>query len=145
MKRRLLMALAVAVSIAMLAFVAACGDDDDDDGGAATKVDVELTEWKVVPNPTSASAGKIEFVAKNTGKEEHELVVVKTDLAADKLPVAGGKVDETKAGDDIGEIEEFDPGKTEKAAFDLKAGKYVLFCNISGHYEKGMHAPFEVK
>ena len=149
MNRKLLMTLAVAVSIAMFAFVAACGDGDDDgnggDGGAVTKVDVELNEWKVIPSVSSVNAGKVEFVAKNTGKAEHEIVIIKTGLAADKLPVSGGRVDEAKAGEEIGEIEEFDPGKTEKGTFDLKAGKYALICNVAGHYEQGMYVPFEVK
>jgi hypothetical protein len=29
--------------------------------------------------------------------------------------------------------------------FDLSAGKYVLFCNMPGHYQSGMSTNFEVE
>ena len=52
------------------------------------------------------------------------------------------------------EIEEFDPGKTGTATFDLAAGRYVLVCNIvqdepdgtkESHYLMGMSTEFTVK
>ncbi len=62
------------------------------------------------------------FVANNTGPSEHELVVLKTDLAPDALPVEGGQVDEGASGIElIGEIEEFEAEAQESATFDLTA------------------------
>lgn len=108
-------------------------------------VNVELNEWSVTPDVSSVTAGDIDFVATNTGAIDHELVVLKTDLAADALPVADGKVDEHGAGvEEIGEIEEFAAGATESATFTLTPGSYVLICNIAGHYEAGMYTAFTV-
>lgn len=56
--------------------------------GAAT-VGVQLKEFKVVPSVRSVRAGKVVFTARNTGKLPHNLVVLRTNLAPGKLPVAG--------------------------------------------------------
>ncbi len=119
-------------------------------------VAVALQEWAVQPAQPSVSAGKVTFNVKNAGPDDpHELVVIKTDLAPDQLPTdADGKVDEEGAGIEfIGEIEEFDPGQSKSATFDLTPGKYVFICNIvetgtdgdkEVHYRLGMRAPFTV-
>jgi hypothetical protein len=154
------MVLILAAGMLALAFTMACGDDDDDedggdgDGGAATTVNVTLKEFEITPDRASAPAGDVRFVAKNDGPEDpHELVVVKTDLAPADLPEKeGGGIDEDEL-EVIGEIEEFDVGKTEEATFDLEPGKYVLLCNIveeedgqtESHYVNGMYQAFTVQ
>ncbi len=92
---------------------------------------------------TSAAAGKLTFKASNIGAIEHEFIVIKTDTAADKLPLVGTKVDEDKAGTVIGEIE-VDAGKSASDTRELTAGKYVFICNIEGHYAAGQYAAFTV-
>ncbi len=143
---------------------AACGDGEKEEvtlptatspaatAGAGTQVEVLLDEWSVLPNPSTVSAGEATFTAVNQGEEEHEMVIVKTDLAPDALPAVAGKVDEEAAGVLIGEIEKFAAGGEEQATFQLTPGSYVLFCNIveqkdgeqESHYEKGMHVAFTV-
>jgi len=44
---------------------------------------------------------------------------------------AGSRVDEDKAGDK-GEVSELDPGKSGSLTVDLKAGRYLLICNVLG-------------
>jgi uncharacterized cupredoxin-like copper-binding protein len=112
-----------------------------------TTVDVTLQEWAVVPASTTLTAGKITFNVKNVGpKEEHEMVVIKTDLGPLDLPKgADGKVDESGAGlTTIGEVEEVSVGGTGSVTLDLAPGKYLFICNIVdaddgvSHYGKGM-------
>jgi hypothetical protein len=106
---------------------------------------VELKEFSVTANPTSAPAGEVQFVASNTGAIDHELVIIKTDLAPDALPVVDNKANEDSPGVQVvDEIEEFDPGMQETKSVNLAAGKYVLICNIVGHYEAGMRTAFTV-
>lgn len=113
--------------------------------GSGGTVDVQLKEMEITANPSSITAGSVTFSAKNAGAIDHELVVLKTDLAPDALPVEGGKVEETGPGvQGIGEIEEFAAGKTESATFELEHGKYVLVCNVAGHYQAGMRTEFTV-
>jgi uncharacterized cupredoxin-like copper-binding protein len=53
------------------------------------------------------------------------------------------RVDEDKAGDK-GEVSELDPGKTGSLTISLKPAKYLLICNVPGHYAAGMWTEFEV-
>jgi uncharacterized cupredoxin-like copper-binding protein len=116
---------------------------------------VTLQEFAILPAQTSVPAGTVTFEATNTGPaEEHEMVVLKTDLAPNALPTqADGSADEEGAGvQSIGEIAEFPAGQTESGTFDLQPGHYVLICNIVdtnngqtvSHYHQGMWVEFTV-
>ncbi len=56
------------------------------------------------------------------------------------------QVDESQSGMAIGSIakSELGPGKSASGIFDLAPGKYVLICNLWGHYKDGMYTAFEV-
>jgi uncharacterized cupredoxin-like copper-binding protein len=122
--------------------------------GGGTTVTVELYEWKIVPSVTSAPAGEVTFVGDNKGMDKHELVLLKTDLAPDKLPLdAMGDVVEAGMGvAAVAEVEDIAPGKTGEFTADLKVGNYVLICNlaepegtmIEHHYALGMRSAFKV-
>ena len=179
MRKYLFMIGALVLTAAFAFGAVACGDDDDEDGGnggtpvatepeatepagttpdaspSANTIDVNLIEYTVDPDPDTATAGSVTFNARNTGAEEHELVVIRTDLDSAGLPTAeDGSVDEAGEGIDvIGEIEEFAPGDEQTASFELEAGAYVLICNVVEeheggelrvHYEEGMHVAFTV-
>lgn len=162
---------AAAAVLAVTALAAAgCGSDDGSDStstpaastpaptdttAAATGTDANATptgtggglkvtssEFAFDPTTLDAAAGKVEITLDNAGKIPHELVLLKTDTAADKLPVSGGRVSEK---DSVGEISETDGGKTAAHEFDLKPGTYVFVCNIPGHYQDGMRGTLTVK
>lgn len=57
---------------------------------------------------------------------------------------SGMKIDEGAAGH-RGEVSELDPGKGGSLTLSMKPGRYLLVCNISGHYKAGMWAEFTVK
>ena len=138
------------VAFVLALFAAACGGGDDGDqgtptGSGATTVNVELKDFAITPEVSSATPGEVTFSATNAGPSEHELVVIKTDMAPDQLPVEGGAAEESGTDlEAIGEIGEFASGGTETATFDLAAGNYVLICNVPGHYQSGMAVGFEV-
>ena len=58
----------------------------------------------------------------------------------------GGEVNESKSGMVNGKISksELGAGESASATFNLAPGKYVLFCNLRGHYKNGMYTAFEV-
>lgn len=151
-KRLTRIAFVVMVLGAMTALIACGGGDEEkDDGGsdggssaAAGSVKVELSEWAVKPSATTAKAGEVKFEVTNKGAAPHELAVIKTDLAQDKLPVANGAVDEKQAAP-VGRTTNIAAGKSEEKSFNLTAGKYVLLCNIPAHYGQGMHVAFTVE
>ena len=136
------------IAASLLVALAACGEAEDTPTPTPvqTDVSVRLSEWAVEPSLSSAMAGEVEFAATNEGTLEHELIVMRTELAPDALVVDSGLVDEDASGTVIGEIEpeELQPGQTSSSAWTLESGNYVLFCNIPGHYTNGMHSAFTV-
>jgi uncharacterized cupredoxin-like copper-binding protein len=80
----------------------------------------------------------------NDGTVEHSFYVFKTETDQAALALSGTRVDETKAGTNVGEIESIPKGAIKTLAVTLEAGKYVLICNIAGHYQQGMHVAFDV-
>jgi uncharacterized cupredoxin-like copper-binding protein len=120
-------------------------------GSAATptpaggSVSATLKEWGFDLSSSTASAGTIKFDIKNEGEKTHEFVVIKTDTAADGLPVTtDDEVDET-AFTPVDEVEDVTAGSTATLTVDLAAGHYVILCNLTGHYAKGMAADFTVQ
>src|SRR3954470_25014249 len=75
--------------------------------GGSTKV--TLDEYSTKASPKSVSAGKVTFSVKNTGSDEHQLVIVRTSTSASKLKVGGGRAS-TKG--EVAEIEDIASGKT---------------------------------
>lgn len=140
------------VALALLAGVLGVACDGDDDEPSAngtstpdeTTVAVTLDEWSVEADPDTVPSGEVRFEAENAGTQAHELVIIRSDLAADALPVVDGVVPEDEV-EVIGEIEEFPAGETDTGTFTLDAGSYILICNIETHYEQGMHTAFTVQ
>src|SRR6188472_2785200 len=53
----------------------------------ATSVSAKLSEFKIELGATTAPAGPVTFAVTNGGTTLHEFVVLRTDLAPDKLPL----------------------------------------------------------
>jgi uncharacterized cupredoxin-like copper-binding protein len=116
-------------------------------GGGGTSVTAKLTEFKIELGAATAPGGPVTFELTNSGTVVHEFVVFKTDLAADKLPLAadGATVDEEGAGASltlVDEVEDIAVGATASLAVDLPAGHYVAICNVPAHYTSGMRTEF---
>ncbi len=119
---------------------------------APATVDVTLKEWSLTPSPARVPAGKVVFRATNAGGIEHELVVLRANVAPSRLPVKGGRVVvSTRSGSSRalgikvqGEIEDIAPGTTRLLVLTLRPGRYVLICNLLGHYKAGQFAGIRV-
>ena len=129
-----------------------------------TVVHVSITDHTAVNQPMSftvdrndAPAGDVTFVVKNDGQIDHELVVLQTDTAFDKIPVnaagdppAAASANPNKILEDNVAGETGDPNlkKGESRTFTItgmKLGNYVLVCNLALHYQMGLRLPFTVK
>jgi hypothetical protein len=122
---------------------------------ADTTVEVELLDRDILLAPPEVEAGTVTFEISNNGSELHELVVVRADDPAE-LPLADdGRVAIGKLpkGAFVGEVEPWSPDLACTGTFELKAGRYALFCNIleteadgtrDNHYANGMRAAFRV-
>ena len=132
----------------------ACSDDND--GGATNvarslEVNLDLFEYQIVPDLDAVAAGSVAFNASNVGDAAHELVIIRTDLAPDALPVGeDGAVDESGEGVAvIGRIGEFAAQSDASITVDLETGSYVLICNIVegdalSYYQEGMYRAFTI-
>ncbi len=103
-------------------------------------------EFTIDLDSTSAASGKVTFEVKNNGTVVHEFVVVKTDLAPDQLPKAddGTVEEETDGATVVDEVEDLQPGATGSLTVDLAPGKYIVLCNVPGHFAGGMQAKVTV-
>jgi len=129
----------VIVCMALVALTA-CG------GGSSPSANVNLTSFKIEITPTSIAAGSITFHVTNSATDvAHDLVVVKTDLAAGSLPIdANGAVDMTKL-TSLGKVSSLAVGASQDLVIsNMTAGHYVFFCSIAGHYQTGMYADFTI-
>ena len=109
---------------------------------SSNAVSVKLDEFNVNPAVQGARAGKVTFALKNTGKAEHEFVVLRTLKAAGSLAPGGGEAGE--AGN-VGEVGSVKPGQQKKLTLTLAKGHYSLICNLPGHYAGGQFADFYVR
>lgn len=88
----------------------------------------------------TVKAGAVTFAVTNTSKTMiHEMVLAPVKDESKPLPYdqASLKVDEDAAGH-LGEVAELEPGKKGALTIDVKPGKYILYCNMPGHYVLGM-------
>jgi uncharacterized cupredoxin-like copper-binding protein len=146
MVRKLASTVALAALVVVPGILAGCGQSGTG-GPVETIVTAELGEYYIKLSRASVPAGKVTFAVSNIGKMEHELIIIQTDLAADKLPMGRDgdptRVDEDKVGT-AGEVADVAAGKTSSGTFDLKAGKYLLICNKPGHFPAGQWIAFQV-
>jgi len=159
-----LFGLAALLAIAAI-FAAGCGGDDDTttteaenetaaaaeggSGSSGSALAIEMGDFFFAPSDVTTQAGSTTIEAPNKGSVEHELVLFKTDIDPADLPTeANGEVDEEKldeVAEEAGEIADVEAGQTGAEEFDLKPGKYVMFCNLPGHYAQGMYGTVTVE
>ena len=102
------------------------------DGG----VGVTLGEMFIKTDTTTAKAGTVTFNVANTGAAMHQFAIGSDPLTMDGAePAAASAL--VKGG-------MLHTGDSETVTADLKPGKYVLYCLLSGHYAAGQKLPFTV-
>ena len=98
-------------------------------------------EFSMVATPAEAPAGKVTFDVSNQGTILHEMVVVPGAGAA-ALKLANGEATEDGS---PGEVPDVEPGASGTVTITLPAGKYVVLCNLPGHFAGGMYTTLTVK
>ena len=134
----------LAIALCALVLVASSCSQTAETVPPDVQLTVTLKDYSVVLSSPTVKAGTVKIGVQNSGAMAHEFDLIKTDLAADKLPVDGssGKAKEdglTKQVLNIG------VGKVAVLTADLAAGHYVIICNVSGHYQLGMRADLTVQ
>lgn len=103
-------------------------------------MDVTLKDFSISTSTPIVDAGRVALNVYNKGPATHELMVVRTNLPDDQLPIAadGLSVDEERLAA-VGEISEVNVWTGQTLDLRLTPGRYVFFCNLEGHYLGGMY------
>ncbi len=126
MRKRWLIAGAIAATVALAACGGGGGGDGGanggEDGGSAQTLSVKASEFKFEPNALQAPAGTdVTISLTDVGTIEHDLTI---DEAGLKIAVK--------------------PGETKTGTFNLEAGTYTFYCSVPGHREAGMEGSLTV-
>jgi len=105
-------------------------------------VAVHMQDYRVILSAATVKAGTVRFGIKNEGNMEHSFELIKTDLAFDQLPTADAKAKEDGL---VKQVKSLPVGRVSTVTVDLAAGKYVIICNVAGHYQLGMRAALTVQ
>ena len=111
-----------------------------------TRIRVTERDFRISA-PRQVSSGNLLVSVANKGPDDHELIVVRAENAA-HLPLRsdGLTVDEAKLRP-VTEpgLEPGGPDSLRELRLELPRGRYVLFCNMSGHFMAGMHTTLVVR
>ena len=105
-------------------------------------VAVHMQDYRVILGVATVKPGTVRFGIKNEGGMEHSFELIKTDVPFDQLPTADAKAKEDGL---IKQVKSLGVGKVQMVSADLAAGKYVIICNVAGHYQLGMRAALTVQ
>lgn len=113
---------------------------------AQTRMTLTLYEWAIISELPEVPAGEITFDVVNTGEDVHEVVFIRSDMDIAALPPSRvrGEVDEDAIGEYVGGFEDVAPAAMASGTITLTPGRYILLCNLTNHYAKGMVATLQV-
>jgi uncharacterized cupredoxin-like copper-binding protein len=135
---------AAAAVLAILAVVASACAAAPSDTSEVPSLYVEMSDFKITTDHPTVTAGHVVIGIRNHASMVHELKVIKTDLAPDQLPIDGATA-KVKEDGKVGGLENVSGGASRKLVLELGPGKYVLICNIAGHYQLGMRVGLEIQ
>jgi uncharacterized cupredoxin-like copper-binding protein len=96
--------------------------------------------------PRRVSAGDVRLSVYNDGPDMHELIVAREGASPLPLRHDGLTIDEDAVEPSIaGALEPGQPESRRELNVHLRPGRYLLFCNMSGHYMGGMHTTLVVR
>ncbi|HEX4743674.1 MAG TPA: plastocyanin/azurin family copper-binding protein [Candidatus Limnocylindria bacterium] len=133
-----------ALALALTLAASACGETVAAFQPGEVQLVVELTDYKVVTNVATIRAGETKIGVRNRGSQPHDLVLLRTDLAPDKLPYDVGRARADEPGL-VARTKELRAGGTAAVTATLEPGQYVIICNVAGHYGLGMRTSLRVE
>ena len=139
--------VALALSLVLGASAAGCRSSSSN-GASGSRIDVTMHDFGIKVSRSSVPAGNVVLHVTNEGPSTHEINVDLTRYAAGAIPLQGDGL--TAAEDSSGlrridSIEQVNLHHTSDLSLELKPGRYVLWCNLEGHYLGGMHQTFDVR
>lgn len=115
--------------------------------GMGMNADMSKAKMAVNANPNHVPRGAVRFDVTNLASAiVHEVIVAQITSDSQILPYdeGRGKVDAEQLFT-LGSVNEIAPNKSVSLTLNLTPGKYLLYCNIAGHYMAGMWTVVEVQ
>jgi uncharacterized cupredoxin-like copper-binding protein len=140
--RRAFACAAIAVGV----LIAGCGSGAGASATATAQVNITERDFHIGLSTATIQAGAATLHIHNAGPDDHELIVAPQLRNGLPLRSDGFTVNEEAiASSEPGSVEPQLPGDSENLVVDLKPGRYVLFCNMEGHFMAGMHTTLVVR
>jgi uncharacterized cupredoxin-like copper-binding protein len=131
------------ILIAASMFASGCGASSQAPA-AAQLVAVREADFKISATHPPRT-GDVDFRVHNGGPDQHEFIIARSDSGRLPLRSDGVTIDEESLEkSEAGALEPGRPGTTHDLRVHLAPGRYVLFCNMTGHYMGGMHTTLVV-
>jgi len=127
--------------------LAGCSSGSGKPSASVTAAPIVERDFKISASQYQLHAGQVDLSVKNDGPDAHELIVVReTDsglpLRKDGLTVDEDTIEKEKL--ELGSLEPGQPGGVRHMRVTLTPGRYLLLCNMAGHYLGGMHTELVV-
>jgi uncharacterized cupredoxin-like copper-binding protein len=113
----------------------------------ARSLQLRITERDFhISAPKHIASGNVTVTVTNKGPDDHELIIVRATTARLPLRTDGLTANEEKLTPIIAlSLEPATPGSVRTAHVQLRPGRYVLFCNMAGHFMAGMRTTLVVR
>ena len=111
---------------------------------ADVNVIVDVKEYAITVSVASIKAGVVKFGIRNNGTMVHDFDLYKTDLPLDKLPIDAGSA-KVKMDGLMKQMINIAANRSTTLSADLTPGRYVIICNVAGHYQLQMRAELKVE
>lgn len=134
-----------AIALLPIAVAAGCGGARSGSGSTAPVVTVTERDF-AIDAPKVVTAGEVVFRVRNDGPDAHELLVVRAPNGDLPIRSDGLTLDEERLQQsEVGVLEPAESHAVRELRLRLSPGRYVLFCNMSGHFIGGMQHDLVVR
>jgi uncharacterized cupredoxin-like copper-binding protein len=124
--------------------LAGCGSSSHSTA-AGRVIGVSERDFRIAVQTDRVTAGAYVLRVHNGGPDQHELIVAPARRSSLPVRADGFTVnEEALQSSEPGSVEPQQPGATIDLHVELKPGRYVLFCNMAGHFMAGMHVDLVV-
>jgi len=127
------------LALVSAALLVGCGHSAPAASGG-TVIGVTEHDFHIATSISYVSAGTVTLRIHNNGPDQHELIVAPVRSGGLPIRPDGFTVNEDAIqNSEPGSINPQQSGGTTELSVHLGPGRYVLFCNMEGHYMSGMH------
>ena len=122
------------------------GDTQVPEMGMGMGKDMSMAKMGINASPRQVRPGPVTFKVTNlASKIVHEVIVARLPAGTTTLPYdEATMMVKENALQAFGSVNEIDPSRSAALTLTMKPGKYVLYCNLPGHYMAGMWTVIDV-